>query len=1287
MPPPALPPGAAPVNNTEHEDDNNRGGAITLRERTELTLASIQNLVNRVPNMPDIVPVIQLPSFSEKLARMPLQYCRKLADYPWAVLLVHSVVVFTLIGVFWKPIIINTELDTYRRVAKNATLFHDVYLEASKHTRAVKNGTSLGDRTSFQLEIYYEHKDDGDVFSEAALRDIRAFEHSLRNLGGWKGLCDASEPTAKFRCDPGESLGNYVWPTRPTPADLFISPNGFFQLAFDGVARERLPITAALTYLVEGSAAPHDPWKFLPQNFTGPGGTSHVLRSLFTFTAPSLSDESFTEKYEEFVEDELYPTLVDAVKASRKKPDENSWDLPINVLIYFKGDVLDHYEVRKTLQADMEHAAGALVLALFITWFDLRSFFLGFAGIGLLCTACLLAYAIVAFFMVQEVSLVSFLGGFLIFGLGGNNLLYTYESFVQTGEEMKEMDWPLHHRLLVFYKKSLLAKVPIVMTSITFLVYMISLLRPLREFGIFMAVCMSTLSALNILMFVPIMIIHEQWVKPFLHRRLPRWLWVVLEPVELQPPWPVVARGCIMAARKTKWIFGSVGVALLIAFTAAIAVAATRESVGLLQIYPPEHHQSAGQRVVDGFASTEPSVIPAPNLSTFCYPWLRGSFNGEAGCGLHWCDSPLTQDSENLSAYECTCFDTTRISTNCTQATANVVLVGETPFAATEANRMATAQKYLEAQTSMVYQSGGPSVTIPSLVLENWESGATVIEPLISIDATLTKEVGVNQIAKSCKIQSMCYCGMYTCTHEKSVFASPTKAVVPTDSGEGRRLQSISTAIGAPQSGQGQAGAEVIIVYGLTAPWETYGPDTDVAKAEGSQWPYLEGPASWSFDNRFDASTPWAQRAMRSTCDGMQTSKLKVIGVSCWILSFRQWLSEQGKKFPVERFGDFHGELLRFRTDYTITAADMWLDASGNLRATEFRAKVKMPAGSYEFMEDRQKWMDFMDASNADAATTAGTVWATSSAWVGAEAYVEAINSTWLVFAMTLVALILSGLVYTQDAEFVMMILCISFGGCIFIAFFMFCIFQWSFGPWELAMLSVFMTYSVEPAFRIARDFVSPPPEKPVVQLALPAPEEQAASAAALPSSQDSGEAAAAASLQLPDREHDLNSFPSTIAEPGSLSIDPTGSAACSTEPSQSLAPGESEAVAHASMAHLGSGVSRDDSQETDDQESGGLTGSLDPQEETLAASINDVCAAAFGGLLRLVLCGILLATCELQLFSRLGVLAILVPFITVPATLIILPAATLLAGRTRREPDLRPAYRFAKEKISFVWE
>eukprot|EP00913_Durusdinium_trenchii_P026540 g24900.t1 len=42
------------------------------------------------------------------------------------------------------------------------------------------------------------------------------------------------------------------------------------------------------------------------------------------------------------------------------------------------------------------------------------------------------------------------------------------------------------------------------------------------------------------------------------------------------------------------------------------------------------------------------------------------------------------------------------------------------------------------------------------------------------------------------------------------------------------------------------------------------------------------------------------------------------------------------------------------------------------------------------------------------------------------------------------------------------------------LVFFFFCLCGWSFGPWELTILTVFLSYSIEPAFHIGHDFINP---------------------------------------------------------------------------------------------------------------------------------------------------------------------------------------------------------------------
>ncbi|CAE7208923.1 unnamed protein product, partial [Symbiodinium sp. CCMP2592] len=355
------------------------------------------------------------------LVQIPRVYCETLARRPWAFLLLWAIAVLIVLPMMWRPIVVNADIDAFRRADAPAARGHLAYLDSLKFMRAVKNESALSQRTMLKVEILYEAKD-GSVFSESVLRDIRAFEQSLRSLAGWSALCNMSEPALQFHCNPGDSMGNYVWPRR---LDDFLNAQGFFRLAFDGSALERLPMDAVIAYLSEGLAAPHDLRMFLPMTFAEPSsGSKPTLRSVFGFAAPDLNDTAFREAFQDFVQNELYSSLLQAVIDTRKPVDPSSWDQPPAIRIYFRGDMLDEHELLEALYSDMLLAIGPLFISLVVAWVKLRSALLALVGTTFLCLAALLAYIILP---VQEVSPASLLGIFLLFGLGFSSIFRMQE--------------------------------------------------------------------------------------------------------------------------------------------------------------------------------------------------------------------------------------------------------------------------------------------------------------------------------------------------------------------------------------------------------------------------------------------------------------------------------------------------------------------------------------------------------------------------------------------------------------------------------------------------------------------------------------------------------------------------------------------------------------------------------------------------------------------------------------------------------------------------------------------
>eukprot|EP00439_Symbiodinium_sp_Y106_P067404 s2042_g11.t1 len=429
------------------------------------------------------------------LVQIPQVYCETLARRPWAFLLLWAIAVLIVLPMMWRPIVVNADIDAFRRADAPAARGHLAYLDALKFMRAVKNESALGQRTMLKVEILYEAKD-GSVFSESVLRDIRAFEQSLRSLAGWSALCNMSEPALQFHCNPGDSMGNYVWPRR---LDDFLNAQGFFRLAFDGSALERLPMDAVIAYLSEGLAAPHDLRMFLPMTFAEPSSGSKTLRSVFGFAAPDLNDTAFREAFQDFVQNELYSSLLQAVIDTRKPVDPSSWDQPPAIRIYFRGDMLDEHELLEALYSDMLLAIGPLFISLVVAWVKLRSALLALVGTTFLCLAALLAYIILP---VQEVSPASLLGIFLLFGLGFSSIFRMQEVWRRSRNEAEEHS----QRLLYVHWAALREMLPVAGSAICYVLLRDSKLVPLREFGVFIGTSIFLACAFALLCFVPFLL-------------------------------------------------------------------------------------------------------------------------------------------------------------------------------------------------------------------------------------------------------------------------------------------------------------------------------------------------------------------------------------------------------------------------------------------------------------------------------------------------------------------------------------------------------------------------------------------------------------------------------------------------------------------------------------------------------------------------------------------------------------------------------------------------------------
>jgi hypothetical protein len=1197
----------------------------------------------------------------DRLSRLPGKYCSLLGRYPWAFASFYSIALIIAVSTLWRELTVNSDIETFNKVDANATMRQDVYDEARRHLKQKKSPTILADREVYELTLFYRAKDsedhpgDGSVMSDAALRDIQAIEQELLTMPGWIDLCSQSDRHAQYRCYPGESVSNYFWPTR---RNLFINASGEFGLAFEGNANEMMPVPAVLTYIKE-AGAPLSTMKFLP--IDSQSSDSKELRSIFSFTAPGIAEDQvqqFKENYEEFMRKDLYPKLLEIVERSRKEPDPESWDDGLSVQIFFAGDLIDGHEVSLLLDRDMKKVSGCLVFTFLLAWLHLRSLFLALFGTWLLCMAPLLAYGILAR-VVEQVSLASFVGVFLIFGLGGNALYYAADAWRRSKRDHQNDG----DRLMALHQTIFLMLIPPLAAAGIFFVLFLSLLRPMREMGMFAGACLLCNVFLCVTIFVPILVLHEHCVRPYIERKCSAQMQMILEPpTAAKFAWKTAATKCVEVAARGKYILVGTAVVVLILFVVTVGVTATQDDVsGLPEIFPPDHHRIERREVSSAFSTPPMGDRPSPYEVKFCEPQVNGD------CALHWCEAPWeTRDEPE----KCQCFsDREEVPNTCNNVRISTRLSGS-PAAALDTIELKSLLKdYLArlfrgtvrsavatpsseedggeirrlTSASAIAWEAGDAESLRSLVLENWETGKISVEPLTDMPkATMNTGWGNGNQIQNCSMNLLCHCGPRACS---ALVASPNMTAVESklELQSSRRLADLRNVDSgaSPEEGtdrrlatDGAVSTKVTVVFGIKPP---------------TRGKLLDGVPEWEFDGQFDAASPGAQRAMYEMCMEVEAG-LNVQSTTCWIVDFKRWLEEDQllfpRIFPSCRFCNFQDQVDQFLMDerYSQYETSMWRDADNKLVATEFSFLVKARSDFAEVLEDEQRWIDYVQKQNNDAESTASRAWATSKAWVDAEARDEALASSWWVVLASLLLLTLASLCYTMDLKMTATIGGVTICCAIVLYFFMFCLFQWGFGAWELVISIVFLCYALEPALRIGHlliEIVEEPAGGDPVSL-VPDPERAA-------SAERPALAAGGAAGVLSD------SAPAEGEE-----TEPDISPALALEVVEPAAPPKDDA------SSSGSPKGKD------------ITSSL---VRAVYLVIPDTVMIS----LKLWICGFFLLVCESRLFTRLGALSFVLPLVWLPAVLLLLPAAILFSGRTDRRPDTLVLWGRMQSKVSLL--
>jgi predicted RND superfamily exporter protein len=683
--------------------------------------------------------IVEAKSPMTLASRMLRQYCRLVERRPCCLIFLYIVVLIVLMGALYRPLEVDTDFGAFIRADGEAARGREAYLIALGEKKGpdgrrlgllpsaenqsallvgeesirdfeippelqplADEGAPLDRRLQSTLKLVNEQvlyiiyeAVDGDALDERALKEIRDFELRLRNLPGWQRLCgEKSVEAYRYKCDPGESISAYAWPSLELTEETDASAKAQhgFVMRFDGHGNDQLALPAMLAYLETNERVLHDLQRYLPTYYTPPsmngvGGTANPpsVRSTFTFSilltteAGSASAlkaglSAIKDEYRAFIVDEVYPTLRSAEDDLR------------HVRVYYYGSVLTGHEVALTLHQDLMWAIGSFLFVLLYLRLHTRSALVSICALLLVTVAVPLAYV-----LLPDVTLTSasFLALFLIIGIG-SDVVFVFSDFWAQSQDMVKGSNLLRERLawtIMHAGRNCLCTS--LTTSASFFANLASVLQPLREFGMFLGLCVLSVFLLVLLFLPPLLMVSESCrrgrkvkVKPM---QSPGELMAIvpLSPEDRpatqagggqldrrgEPPRKSCSETslllifrCVAACPCFVVLFAAVAT---LVFVIGVSVAAEVDQ-GVPDFFPPGHNQLEVARLQDDFASVEVVKSCAMRTRGVVCPLDRDSmavaedpnpFGEEGRCGskgtsmlcdMHWCEAALSDQTSSL---------------------------------------------------------------------------------------------------------------------------------------------------------------------------------------------------------------------------------------------------------------------------------------------------------------------------------------------------------------------------------------------------------------------------------------------------------------------------------------------------------------------------------------------------------------------------------------------------------------------------------------------------------------
>ncbi|CAK9028462.1 Protein dispatched homolog 3 (Patched domain-containing protein 2) (Thyroid hormone receptor up-regulated protein 1) (TRUP1), partial [Durusdinium trenchii] len=498
------------------------------------------------------------------------------------------------------------------------------------------------------LQLLYRAKN-GNIMDEKALQDIQQIEEGLRNLPRWQDSClnKITGDVKRFLCDPGISIVAMAFPT-PTSAS---QGTVFLQFTWDGLGRDVISSGAVLAYMKtssESGDASRDSRRYFPKTYqfpeigtdfeAAPGALPTAARTKFEFhmTLGQNGDpinqvnqniQKVKAEWNEMIVQEMLPYFKEVQKRENPQVD----------FYYASGDI-DSIEINSTLFSDLLMAIGSILFVILYLRVHTGSWIVSITAFAIIFISVPCAYILTP---AAKATIASFLSVFLITGIGCD-VVFVFTDFWEQGHKL-----PLESRcmcMIVHAGESCLATS--ITTALSFFANLASALQPLREFGMFMGLCVMCAFFLVLLMMPPLLVAVEKQKES-----------AKLRVVDISSGQGVAAmqdeqkkkkkqKGTVMQAILFRLMSGIGACPCVILactgiffLTSVICVVTNAKlSTGVPDIFPAWHNQVSSKEVLGMFSTEADLTSAAPARGSVC---RAETVNGTstANCNLFWCEA------------------------------------------------------------------------------------------------------------------------------------------------------------------------------------------------------------------------------------------------------------------------------------------------------------------------------------------------------------------------------------------------------------------------------------------------------------------------------------------------------------------------------------------------------------------------------------------------------------------------------------------------------------------------